>query len=94
MDKINFNFVTFKQSIKYLIEKQSATDVHITPGAPPYIRQAKKLQKIKLPTIDEETNTQFFTETNIMTPNDTKKFVEDLIDYSQAKNANIEMGIK
>ena len=85
MEKFNFDFDVFKKSAKYLINN-NVTDIHITPGAPPYIRQAKKLNALKLPGFDEETKKECMSQANVMLPDDTLKFVKDLIYYSQAQN--------
>ena len=85
MEKIKFDFEVFKESVKYLIAN-NVTDIHIAPGAPPYVRQAKKLNKLKLPALDEETNEKVMADTETMFPNDTLKFVTDLINYSQSQN--------
>ena len=81
MEKITFDFELFKQIVGALVEN-NVTDIHISPGAPPYIRQARQFTELRLPVTDEETGKNMLVPIEPMLPNDTKKFVEDLVAFS------------
>lgn len=84
MEKIDFNFELFKALIGSLI-KNDVTDVHITPGAPPNIRQAKKLKELRIPAEDDDGN-KIMANINPITPVSSRQFVVDLIKFSQGNN--------
>ncbi|MGN8833643.1 type IV pilus twitching motility protein PilT [Selenomonas montiformis] len=79
--KIEFNFELFKEIIGALVEN-NVTDMHIAPGTPPFIRQAKELKVLRLPGVDTDTGENIIASIKEMLPADTRKFAEDLILYA------------
>lgn len=80
--EIEFNFDLFVEIAEGLVNS-NVTDVHIAPGTPPFIRQAKKLIELRIPCTDDETGENVMVPVKKMLPADTKKFVEDLVRYAR-----------
>lgn len=85
MEMIDFSFDVFQQIIGALVNNH-ITDIHITPGSAPYIREAKKLKELRLPMVDDETGEQLLVPFRTMKPADTHKFAVDLITYANKDN--------
>ena len=81
MQKIEFDFNVFEEIIGALVEN-NVTDIHIAPGTPPFIRQAKELKVLRIPDVDTETGENIVASVKAMLPADTRKFAEDLIRYA------------
>ena len=82
LEEIVFDFDMFKELAGGLVNN-NVTDIHIAPGTPPFIRQAKKLIELRIPMEDDETGETVMFPIKKMLPADTKKFVEDLITYAR-----------
>ena len=80
--EVEFTFDLFRELAEGLVNS-NVTDVHIAPGTPPFIRQAKKLMELRIPAVDDETGESAMLPIKKMLPADTKKFVEDLIKYAR-----------
>ena len=72
--KIEFNFELFKEIIGALVEN-NVTDMHIAPGTPPFIRQAKELKVLRLPGVDTDTGENIIASIKEMLPADTRKII-------------------
>ena len=80
--EIEFNFELFEEIAEGLVNS-NVTDIHIAPGTPPFIRQAKKLMELRIPCTDDVTGETVMVAVKKMLPADTKKFVEDLVRYAR-----------
>lgn len=83
MEKINFDYDLFKQIIGPLVAN-NVTDVHIAPMSTPFIRQAKKLQPLRIPMRDQN-GQGYMNPVEPMTSEDTEKFAIDLLKDSQSE---------
>ncbi len=85
IEKEVFSYELFKAIAKPFITQENVTDFHIAVGTAPFIRQAKKLVELRLPGSDDNGN-QLWIPLKPMTSEDTKQFVEDLINDAQSEN--------
>lgn len=90
LQPIPFSFELFTQIIAPLV-KNGTTDIHIAPGEAPFIRKAKSLMKLRLPVKNKETGQTDVRQIQPMLPDDTKKFVTDLLFFNHRNSETPEI---
>ena len=88
VDNKPFTFELFKQVVGDLAS-HSVTDIHLTPGTIPYVRQAKELKPLNsIPVFNEGGEVVRIINILPLTPSDTKTFAFDTIEFAYRDSAS------